>query len=154
MLSARVLAVQTSCVIIARLFPSHFSKGLGIPNLLSPHFMIGPVVRQLRLERKLSQETLAANARVSSGYLSKLERGVYKAPSREVLTRIADALSIAPADLFRAAGLEHLLTSEDSMLGPLLETFANKLNSLPRRDRDIIVTELRRIFRIEEEQAG
>lgn len=113
--------------------------------------MIGPVVRHLRLERRLSQETLANNAHVSSGYLSKLERGVYKAPSREVLTRIAEALAIAPAELFRAAGLEHLLTPEDSSLEPLLEAFAPTLNSLPKRDRDIIVGELRRIYRAEEE---
>ena len=48
--------------------------------------MIGPVVRQLRQQRKLSQEALANTAHVSSGYLSKLERGVYKAPSIEVLS--------------------------------------------------------------------
>ena len=64
--------------------------------------LIGPIVRQLRLERKLSQEALASNAHVSSGYLSKLERGVYKAPSGEVLSRIAGALSIPPVALIPA----------------------------------------------------
>jgi HTH-type biofilm formation transcriptional regulator len=46
--------------------------------------MIGPVVKQFRLQRNLSQEALANTAHVSSGYLSKLERGVYKEPSIEV----------------------------------------------------------------------
>ena len=111
--------------------------------------MIGPVVRKLREQRKLSQEALANSAHVSSGYLSKLERGVYKAPSGEVLGRIAAALSIPTADLYRAAGLDHLLAERDPALEPLLESFAPKLNDLPKRDREIIVRELRRVFREE-----
>jgi transcriptional regulator with XRE-family HTH domain len=112
---------------------------------------IGPIVRQLRLQRKLSQEALANTAHVSSGYLSKLERGVYKAPSGEVLGRIAAALSVPPAELYKAAGLEYLLGEQHPALEPMLETFAPKLNSLPKRDRDIIVGELRRILHDEEE---
>jgi transcriptional regulator with XRE-family HTH domain len=115
--------------------------------------MIGPVVRQLRMQRKLSQEALANSAHVSSGYLSKLERGVYKAPSGEVLSRIATALSIPPADLFKAAGMDHLLAERDPGLQPLLESFAPKLTELPKRDRDIIVNEVRRVFREELEAA-
>lgn len=113
--------------------------------------MVGPIVKQLRLQRKLSQEALANTAHVSSGYLSKLERGVYKAPSSEILGRIAVALSIAPADLFKAAGLDHLLDDQDARLEPLMESFAPKLNSLPKRDREIMLAELRRIFRAEAE---
>ena len=113
--------------------------------------MIGPVVRQLRLDRRLSQESLANSAHVSSGYLSKLERGVYKAPSSEVLTRLANALDITPAELYKAAGLEHLMDLQDPALEPLLESFAPKLDRLAKRDRDIIVGELRRIFREEAE---
>jgi len=115
---------------------------------------IGPVVRQLRLQRKLSQEALANTAHVSSGYLSKLERGVYKAPSGEVLGRIATALSVPPAELYRAAGLEHLLGEQHPALEPLLESFAPRLNSLPKRDRDIIIGELRRILQEEEETSA
>ncbi len=115
--------------------------------------MIGPVVRQLRLERNLSQEALASTAHVSSGYLSKLERGLYKAPSNEVLSRIAAALSIPTIELYRAAGIEHLLARSHPTLEPLLEAFARKLDSLAKRDRDIIMSELRRIFSEESEQA-
>lgn len=113
--------------------------------------MIGPVVRQLRQERNLSQEALASSARVSSGYLSKLERGLYKAPSYEVLSRIAAALAMPPVELYRAAGIEHLMEGPDARLEPLLETFAPKMADLPKRDRDIIMSEIRRIFREEEE---
>lgn len=113
--------------------------------------MIGPIVRQLRLERRLSQETLASNARVSSGYLSKLERGVYKAPSSEVLSRIAGALAIPPMELYRAAGLDYLMNEPNPALEPLLEEYGPRLNALPKRDHDIIIAELKRIFREEAE---
>lgn len=116
--------------------------------------MIGPVVRQLRLERKLSQEALASDARVSSGYLSKLERGLYKAPSYEVLNRIAGALSIPTVELYHAAGMEHLLLPADPNLEPLLEQFSARLKALPKRDREIIMEEIHRIFREEREVAG
>lgn len=115
--------------------------------------MIGPVVRKLRLARNLSQEALASSAHVSSGYLSKLERGLYKAPSYEVLDRIAGALSVATAELYKAAGMEDLLVEEDPAFGALLRLAEGKLKDLPRRDRDIIVGEMRRIFREEREEA-
>lgn len=113
--------------------------------------MIGPVVRQLRQERHLSQETLADAAHVSSGYLSKLERGMYKSPSFEVLSRIAGALGLQTVELYRAAGIEHLLDAIDPKLEPLMETFTPKLEDLPKRDRDLILSEIHRVFRAEEE---
>lgn len=116
-----------------------------------PQAMIGPVVRQLRQDRNLSQETLANAAHVSSGYLSKLERGLYKSPSFEVLSRIAEALGLPAIELYRAAGLEHLIEANDPRLEPLLESFNPKLADLPRRDRDLIMSEIRRVFREEEE---
>lgn len=108
--------------------------------------MIGPVVRRFRLERKLSQEALAALADVSSGYLSKLERGLYKSPSLNVMSRIASALGMPAAELYKAAGLEHLVIESDPSLEPLLEGFAPRLKDLPRRDREIMGAELRRIL--------
>ena len=113
--------------------------------------MIGPTIRKLRQERELSQETLASSAQVSSGYLSKLERGVYKQPSFEVLSRIATALQIPVADLYRAAGIEHLLAEADPTLEPVLEGYASRLSDLPKRDRDLIMGEIHRIIREESE---
>lgn len=81
--------------------------------------MIGSVVKSLRLERNLSQEALANSAHVSSGYLSKLERGLYREPSYEVLNRIAGALQVPTADLYVAAGLEHLIAELDPALSLL-----------------------------------
>jgi transcriptional regulator with XRE-family HTH domain len=111
--------------------------------------MIGPTIRRLRQERDLSQERLATSAQVSSGYLSKLERGVYKQPSFEVLSRIATALQIPVAELYRAAGLEHLLVEADPSLEPVLEGYAARLHDLPKRDRDLIMSEIHRIIKEE-----
>src|SRR5689334_8749616 len=112
-------------------------------SVLSPQHwsaaMIGAVVRQLRQQRNLSQEALANSARVSSGYLSKLERGVYKAPSLEVISRIAAALAITPADLYKEAGLEHLFHAQNPNLNSLIDSFNPKLSHLPKRDREIII---------------
>lgn len=114
--------------------------------------MIGPIVRRIRQERGLSQETLALSAHVSSGYLSKLERGLYKQPSFEVLSRIAGALSIPTADLYRAAGIEHLLGEDSPSLEPIRDTLTLRLDDLPKTDREIIESELRRII-LEENEA-
>jgi transcriptional regulator with XRE-family HTH domain len=116
--------------------------------------MIGPVVRSLRLERNLSQEALARAASVSSGYLSKLERGLYKEPSYDVLSRIAGALSIPTAGLYSAAGLDHLLAEADPAFEPVLEPYARALSGLPKRDRQIITSEIRRIVIDETRENG
>jgi transcriptional regulator with XRE-family HTH domain len=108
--------------------------------------MIGPVVKNLRLERGLSQEGLANLAHVSSGYLSKLERGLYKEPSYEVLSRIAGALQVPTSHLYQAAGMEHLLAEADPNFEPVAQEFSPRLAGLPKRDRAIILTEIRRIF--------
>jgi len=111
--------------------------------------MIGPTIRRLRQERGLSQEKLSETAQVSSGYLSKLERGVYKQPSFEVLSRIAAALEIPVAQLYREAGIEHLLVGSDPTLEPLLESYASRMGDLPKRDRDLIMGEIHRIIKDE-----
>lgn len=116
--------------------------------------MIGPVVRSLRQERNLSQEALAHAAGVSSGYLSKLERGLYKEPSYDVLNRIARALSVPTPNLYSAAGLDHLLAEADPTFEPVLEPYAHALSGLPKRDRQIITSEIRRIVLEEGKENG
>ena len=91
-------------------------------------------------------------AQVSSGYLSKLERGLYKQPSHEVLSRLAAALSISTTELYQSAGMGQLLLEIDPTWEPVMETFEPRLAALPKRDRQIIMSELRRIFREEAKQ--
>ena len=52
----------------------------------------GPVLRRLRLEKRLSQEELAERAGMAShSHISRLESG-RKQPTLEMLFRLADAL--------------------------------------------------------------
>ncbi|MCH8876686.1 MAG: helix-turn-helix transcriptional regulator [Chloroflexi bacterium] len=55
----------------------------------------GAILRKLRLERNLSQEELAAQSGFHRTYISLLERGL-KSPSLTTITRLANALDVAP----------------------------------------------------------
>lgn len=63
---------------------------------------IGPCIREARQRARLSQEELAAEARINRTYLSQLENG-HSSPTLEVLNRIALALGLKPAALLPAA---------------------------------------------------
>lgn len=65
--------------------------------------MLGAKLRQLRREHHLTQIELAAAAGITQSYLSDLERGVEKNPSRDVIQALATALSIGVKDLVDAA---------------------------------------------------
>jgi transcriptional regulator with XRE-family HTH domain len=115
--------------------------------------MIGQTVRRRREERGLSQEELALAARVSSGYLSKLERGLAQ-PSAAVLQRLAGALAVPLADLYTAAGLGHLLDGLEPDLDPALELYVHQIDSLPQQDRAIIIGVLQDILAEERAHAA
>ncbi len=54
----------------------------------------GSLLRQLRLERRLSQEELAERARMSVAAISAIERGSRQAPYRSTVDLLADGLGI------------------------------------------------------------
>ncbi len=55
-------------------------------------------VRKLRNDRGLTQDDLAYEAKVSRGYLSQLEKGVFYA-SLKIIDRLAKVLKVDPAML-------------------------------------------------------
>jgi transcriptional regulator with XRE-family HTH domain len=55
----------------------------------------GSRLRQLRLERGLTQEQLAEGADVHPTFISNIERG-YSAPTLDTLVRLAGALGVRP----------------------------------------------------------
>jgi transcriptional regulator with XRE-family HTH domain len=59
-------------------------------------------LRQLRIERSLSQEKLAAVAGIHRSYVFKLERGEVN-PSLDVVTSLAGALGISTSELVQLA---------------------------------------------------
>jgi transcriptional regulator with XRE-family HTH domain len=57
-------------------------------------------LRRLRVERELSQESLAADSEVDRSYVGRLERAVEN-PSVDLLDRLATALKVDLAEFFR-----------------------------------------------------
>ncbi len=60
---------------------------------------LGPMLRELRQERNLTQEELAKKAKTTRSHLSLLEAGHRKNPSLDVLKRLAKALGVPVAKL-------------------------------------------------------
>jgi DNA-binding Xre family transcriptional regulator len=62
--------------------------------------LLGEALRHARLRQQRTLREVSANARVSLGYLSEVERG-QKEASSELLSSICDALDVRLADLLR-----------------------------------------------------
>ncbi len=71
--------------------------------------IFGQVLRQLRKERKLSQEALAFDSGVDRTFISDMERGV-KQPTITTIYRLARALSISVVELM--AAVDKVVSSE------------------------------------------
>ncbi len=81
---------------------------------------LGQFIARHRAEAGLSQEALAAQAKVTGSTILRLERGEFARPDPEKLERIARALDFDAEDLFALAGY----TPSDGLptLGPYLRT--------------------------------
>lgn len=73
---------------------------------------VGPVIKALRQEQRLSLQTVAERAGISPSHLSRIERGL-TVPSYDVLDRIADAIG---SDLTSLRGSEKSARSVDDQL--------------------------------------
>lgn len=63
----------------------------------------GKTIKEVRAERKISQEELAGEANLDRTYMSGIERGV-RNPSLLNIYKVAKALHIKISDLFKKAG--------------------------------------------------
>jgi transcriptional regulator with XRE-family HTH domain len=59
----------------------------------------GERLRQLRLERRMNQRTLAAHVGIDFTYLSKIENGRLDPPSADTIMKLAKALGVHPDEL-------------------------------------------------------
>jgi predicted ATPase/transcriptional regulator with XRE-family HTH domain len=87
------------------------------------------LLRTLRVEAGLSQQTLAERALISVQAVSALERGYRKAPYRDTVERIADALDLSPE------ARERLESSTERSRGPrhIAEHGVAPAHNLPRQ---------------------
>jgi transcriptional regulator with XRE-family HTH domain len=60
------------------------------------HF--GELLRETRKQARISQQALADEIGVDDSYISKMEKGVDRSPSREVALRLADALGLSDGE--------------------------------------------------------
>ena len=61
---------------------------------------MGYRIREMRKEKKMSQEELCKKAKVSRGILSELETGKRTVTSTKTLSKIAEALECSVTDIF------------------------------------------------------
>jgi transcriptional regulator with XRE-family HTH domain len=77
---------------------------------------IGVKIKQLRLQRGLTQEELAARTELTKGFISQLERDL-TSPSIATLMDILEALGTDVADFFRETPDEsHVYSAEDMFI--------------------------------------
>lgn len=65
---------------------------------ITPEQAFGNVIRELRLEREMSQEELAHAADRHRTYVSLIERGI-NSPSLQTIFRLARVLGVKPSEL-------------------------------------------------------
>ena len=75
---------------------------------------IGVKIKQLRLQRGLTQEELAARTELTKGFISQLERDL-TSPSIATLMDILAALGTDVAGFFRESQDEQVVYSSDDM---------------------------------------
>ncbi len=102
----------------------------------------GDLLKKYRLSSGVSQEGLAERARVSAGAIGALEQGSRRAPYRETVTRLADALGLPPDDrrelesaAERARGRRRRLDTEavqDNNLPTRLTSFVGRDDDIAR----------------------
>lgn len=69
-----------------------------------PQRLFGDAVRAERLRQKISQEELAHRSGITTGYMSRVERGTVAA-SIETIAKIAGGLGLTGTQLFSKAGI-------------------------------------------------
>lgn len=69
---------------------------------MEPEEALGVVLRTLRKQQGLSQETLALDAGVERNYISLIELGK-NSPSIRILFKLSKALRVSPSDLLALA---------------------------------------------------
>lgn len=78
--------------------------------------VIGQTVKTLRQRKNITQTELQDEATLSSGYVSRLEKGEYEAPSIVHIIKIAKAFDMNLREFLECANLIPLETNYSSLL--------------------------------------
>ena len=77
---------------------------------------VGQKIREYRLKHRMTQEKFAARSFLSSSYISKLELGKVKNPTKETLEYIADTIGITFSELVSIMPLHDQPTANEDHL--------------------------------------
>lgn len=77
--------------------------------------LLGDVLRAQRMERGMTLREVSAEARVSLGYISEIERG-QKEASSELLASLCSALDVRLSDVLR--DVSHAVAVEEAATAP------------------------------------
>lgn len=69
---------------------------------LSPSEAFGRAVREVRMERRLSQEDAALESGIDRAYFGHIERAT-KSPTLNTVWKVAEALGVRPSELLARA---------------------------------------------------
>ncbi len=117
--------------------------------------IVGARVRDARVARGWNQSDLARRAGVSTSYISRLESGVYRAPSLDRIRKVATALGLTVAELSEpmpavadGAGLRAELHAMGfrSDEAPLVEEIAADLLQRSPRQRRALLEAIRTLL--------
>ena len=86
--------------------------------------LLGDVLRDLRMQRGMTLREVSAEARVSLGYISEIERG-QKEASSELLASLCSALDVPLSDVLR--DVSHAVAVEEAALAPIPITASAKV---------------------------
>jgi transcriptional regulator with XRE-family HTH domain len=78
--------------------------------------LLGDVLREHRMQRGMTLRQVSAEARVSLGYISEIERG-QKEASSELLASLCGALDVPLSDVLR--DVSHAVALEEAALAPI-----------------------------------
>jgi transcriptional regulator with XRE-family HTH domain len=73
---------------------------------------LGARLKGARIARRMSLETVSSEAKISQGYLHKLEAGRVRSPNPRVLQRLSGVLEVPYRDLMALA--DYLLPADDA----------------------------------------
>jgi len=86
--------------------------------------LLGDVLRERRMQRGMTLRQVSAEARVSLGYISEIERG-QKEASSELLASLCSALDVPLSDVLR--DVSHAVAVEEAALAPIPITASAKV---------------------------
>ena len=100
--------------------------------------IFGEKLKQLRVEKKITQRSLAEKIGVDFSYISKIETGALEPPSEEVIIKIAKALNANEEDLILLAKKMPTSFQERILEHDISALFLRKVSNLTQRQKDEI----------------